>query len=198
MEESEKRRERLLKDEEYLKNIHTENFEKPKLLGLDSEGTQVLIVPDENNYRFCFVEKNRIDQFSRMAAFAPAKQTELIATLFGLDAFNEFVKGFSAEIKNEHIDLEGVKQKELDKKSLEIESAKKTIVENDKSIEELVKTENELADKMENKEHAWFVGFAPVEDPQIAVAVILEYSGSTGGRVAAPIARELMADWLGR
>jgi peptidoglycan glycosyltransferase len=58
--------------------------------------------------------------------------------------------------------------------------------------------ENELADKMENKEHAWFVGFAPVEDPQIAVAVILEYSGSTGGRVAAPIARELMADWLGR
>jgi len=136
-----------LKDEEYLKNIYTGNFENPKLLGVDSEGAQVLIVPDENKYRFCFVEKNRIDQFSRMAAFAPAKQTELIATLFGLDAFNEFVKGFSVEIKNEHIDLEGVKQKELDKKSLEIQSAKKTIVENGKSLEELVKTEKELADK---------------------------------------------------
>lgn len=58
--------------------------------------------------------------------------------------------------------------------------------------------ENELTGKEENKEHAWFISFAPVEDPQIAVAVILEYSGSTGGRLAAPIARELMVDWLSR
>lgn len=56
--------------------------------------------------------------------------------------------------------------------------------------------ENELSIKQENKEHAWFIGFAPLEDPQIAVAVILEYSGSTGGTQAAPIARELMATWL--
>ncbi|MDD4752887.1 MAG: penicillin-binding transpeptidase domain-containing protein [Desulfitobacteriaceae bacterium] len=58
--------------------------------------------------------------------------------------------------------------------------------------------QNELTEKTENKEHAWFIGFAPVEDPQIAVAVIVEYSGSTGGGAAAPIARELMANWLGR
>lgn len=136
-----------LKDEEYLKNIYTGNFKKPKLVGVDSEGTHITIVSDENNYRFCFVEKNRIDQFSRMAAFAPVKQTELIATLFGLDAFNEFVKGFSAEIKSEHIDLEGEKQKELDQKSLEIQNAQKIIVENGKSLKELVKTEKELAEK---------------------------------------------------
>ncbi len=36
--------------------------------------------------------------------------------------------------------------------------------------------------------HAWFTGFAPAEDPKIAVTVIVEESGS-GGRVAAPIAR---------
>ncbi|HUH07978.1 MAG TPA: penicillin-binding protein 2 [Egibacteraceae bacterium] len=40
----------------------------------------------------------------------------------------------------------------------------------------------------------WFVGFAPVEDPQVAVAVVVEDGGdvgdeATGGRVAAPIAR---------
>lgn len=58
--------------------------------------------------------------------------------------------------------------------------------------------ENELTGKEENKEHTWFIGFAPVEDPQIAVAVILEYSGSTGGKTAAPIARELMEGWLFR
>lgn len=36
--------------------------------------------------------------------------------------------------------------------------------------------------------HAWFTGFAPAEDPQIAVTVIVEEGGS-GGKAAAPIAR---------
>ena len=51
--------------------------------------------------------------------------------------------------------------------------------------------------------HAWFVGFAPVEDPQVAVAVIVEHGGNagseaTGGRVAAPIAAQMMRMVLGR
>lgn len=45
--------------------------------------------------------------------------------------------------------------------------------------------------------HAWFVGFAPADDPQVAVAVVLENGGNatgeiTGGRLAAPIARTVM------
>ena len=36
--------------------------------------------------------------------------------------------------------------------------------------------------------HSWFVGYAPVENPKIAVSVIAEESGS-GGKVAGPIAR---------
>ncbi len=45
--------------------------------------------------------------------------------------------------------------------------------------------------------HAWFVGFAPADDPVVAVAVLVENGGSaegeiTGGRVAAPIARAVM------
>ncbi len=45
--------------------------------------------------------------------------------------------------------------------------------------------------------HAWFISFAPTEDPQIAVAVIVENGGSlgseaTGGQVAAPIARAVI------
>ncbi len=42
------------------------------------------------------------------------------------------------------------------------------------------------------KEHAWFIGFAPADDPIVAVAVIVENSGKTGGTEAAPIARDLM------
>jgi peptidoglycan glycosyltransferase len=45
--------------------------------------------------------------------------------------------------------------------------------------------------------NAWFIAFAPVEDPQIAVAVIVEGGGdagseATGGQVAAPIARAVI------
>jgi len=56
--------------------------------------------------------------------------------------------------------------------------------------------ENELTALQKNKEHAWFIGFTPADDPQVAVAIILEYSGSTGGSAAAPIARDLISAWL--
>lgn len=49
--------------------------------------------------------------------------------------------------------------------------------------------------------HAWFVSFAPADDPVVAVAVLVENGGSmgseaTGGAVAAPIARAVMEEAL--
>ncbi len=43
--------------------------------------------------------------------------------------------------------------------------------------------------------HSWFIGFAPADNPQIAIAVIVENAGS-GGEWAAPIAGRLMARYL--
>jgi peptidoglycan glycosyltransferase len=43
--------------------------------------------------------------------------------------------------------------------------------------------------------HSWFIGFAPAEDPRIAVAVLVEQAGR-GGEVAAPIAGDVMAQAL--
>lgn len=45
--------------------------------------------------------------------------------------------------------------------------------------------------------HAWFTGFAPADDPQLVVTVLVEESGS-GGQVAAPIARSLFDVWFSR
>ncbi|HBC97963.1 MAG TPA: penicillin-binding protein [Clostridium sp.] len=39
--------------------------------------------------------------------------------------------------------------------------------------------------------HSWFIGFAPYEDPQVAVAVIVE-NGGQGGKLAASIASEVI------
>lgn len=48
------------------------------------------------------------------------------------------------------------------------------------------------AENNKEKEHAWFVAFAPADNPQIAVAVVLENIGETGGSSAAPIARNII------
>jgi peptidoglycan glycosyltransferase len=44
----------------------------------------------------------------------------------------------------------------------------------------------------------WFVAFAPADKPRVAVAVALENQTSTGGRTAAPIAKEIMQALLSR
>ena len=45
-------------------------------------------------------------------------------------------------------------------------------------------------------DHAWFVAFAPVDNPEIALAVFVEHGGG-GGAVAAPIAKQVMAAYFG-
>jgi peptidoglycan glycosyltransferase len=52
------------------------------------------------------------------------------------------------------------------------------------------------------KPHAWFVSLAPINDPKVAVAVVLEDGGGaaevSGNQLAAPIARAVMLAVLGR
>jgi peptidoglycan glycosyltransferase len=55
----------------------------------------------------------------------------------------------------------------------------------------------------EGRPHAWFIGFGPVEQPSIAVAVFVESGGdlgenASGGSVAAPIAAQVVSEWLNR
>jgi peptidoglycan glycosyltransferase len=52
------------------------------------------------------------------------------------------------------------------------------------------------AEVADAKSHAWFAGFAPADDPQVVVVVLVENAG-TGGSVAAPIARKVIAAALG-
>ncbi|RZI91111.1 MAG: penicillin-binding protein 2 [Pseudomonas sp.] len=46
-----------------------------------------------------------------------------------------------------------------------------------------------------HRDHALFVGFAPADDPKIVVSVMIE-NGEAGGRVAAPVMRQIMDAWL--
>ena len=45
------------------------------------------------------------------------------------------------------------------------------------------------------RDHAWFMAFAPTDKPRIAIAVFAEHAGH-GGSVAAPVARQVMDQYL--
>jgi penicillin-binding protein 2 len=47
----------------------------------------------------------------------------------------------------------------------------------------------------ELRNHAWFVGVAPVDDPQVSIAVFIEHGGA-GGAIAAPIAGSVLNAWF--
>jgi cell division protein FtsI/penicillin-binding protein 2 len=47
-----------------------------------------------------------------------------------------------------------------------------------------------------NPDHAWFVGFAPAEDPQVVVAVFLEFGEH--GYAAARVASKIIEAYLKR
>jgi len=48
----------------------------------------------------------------------------------------------------------------------------------------------------ESYSDTWFIGFGPVEDPQWAIAILIE-RGASGGSTAAPLAAEFFKKWKG-
>jgi penicillin-binding protein 2 len=52
----------------------------------------------------------------------------------------------------------------------------------------------QVAERM--RDHALFVAFAPLDAPQVAVAVVIE-NGESGSKVAAPVARAIIESVLG-
>jgi peptidoglycan glycosyltransferase len=56
------------------------------------------------------------------------------------------------------------------------------------------------ADNPKGGNYAWFIAFAPVENPKVAIAVVIEHTqqSQTGGEVAAPIAARVMRVLLGQ
>ncbi len=63
-------------------------------------------------------------------------------------------------------------------------------------VAHMVERERDL-EKIQYKlrDHAWFVGFAPYDDPKIVVAVLVEHGGF-GARAAAPIAKKVIRAYL--
>ncbi|QNK01518.1 ATP-binding protein [Dyella telluris] len=105
----EEERERSVK--RYLDNIH-EGRHVPPQLQVNANGKNVTIRPDEELYRFIIIERNRIEGFARIGARGTAKATPLVAALFGLSEFDEFVTRFGNTLDS-HLTLTRPKADQL-------------------------------------------------------------------------------------
>jgi len=132
---------------EFLKNAHVNRFTPPEIIAVNDQEEELPIEANEALYRFCFVEKNRIDNFSRIAAQSPAKQTELISTLFGLDSFTDFVRNFTPEIDERYIDLIGKKAAQLAQKRLTLAGAQQQIKDRNEELVQIGVDEQNFADQ---------------------------------------------------
>lgn len=64
-----------------------------------------------------------------------------------------------------------------------------------KSLKYSISGKTGTAQNPHGKDHAWFIAYAPSEDPQIAIAVLVENIGF-GGTHAAPIAKKVIEAYL--
>lgn len=48
----------------------------------------------------------------------------------------------------------------------------------------------------QQRDHAWFIAYAPFDAPEIAVAALVEHAEAGGGAVAAPVAKAVMQTYF--
>ena len=130
----------------YCNNARLRRHVAPVLSSRAADQTQA-VQPDEGEYRFCFIEKNRLDDFARIAARTPGDQRQLIATLFGVDRFAEFVRGFNPFL-DQDLMLVGVKAAQLAQNRQQLANSEQTIAAHPQKIAVVEALEQALAQRI--------------------------------------------------
>lgn len=141
-----------IRTEEYIKNTDTHKGVSPVLQCLFEDGSTGAAEVDYENYKFSFIEKNRISDFSRISGGTPATQTDRMAALFGLSEFNKFVKGFSKSFPEKYLMIDSQAEQDFEKRKVIKESKVKELEELKEELKILkVKEQNSLIEL--NKEN---------------------------------------------
>lgn len=98
---------------EYIRNATSRKSAKPVLYGDTTKEKGIDVKADPRSFEFCFIEKNRIDGFARVAANTPVAQQARLAALFGLEEFNTFATQFNDSLDTYLAELVGKKGRDL-------------------------------------------------------------------------------------
>ena len=130
----------------YCNNARLRRHAAPVLLSKAADEAQA-VQPNETEYRFCFIEKNRLDDFARIAARTPGDQRQLIATLFGVDQFSEFVRGFNPTLDPDLM-LTGAQAAQLAQRRLQLANSEQTIASYPQKLAAIEVQEQALAQRV--------------------------------------------------
>lgn len=132
----------------YCRNARLGRHVEPVITTVNENNPPVNLEPNEEKYRFCFIEKNRLDDFARIASRTPSDQRQLIATLFGIDQFSDFVRGFNPSL-DENLNLNGQRAQELAVRRLALAGAEKIIQEAPQRLEQININEGSIAERIQ-------------------------------------------------
>ncbi|MBQ7360626.1 MAG: hypothetical protein IJW63_11110 [Lachnospiraceae bacterium] len=121
----------------YIKNTATKKGKKPIITCTYEDGSEDEAIIDYDAYRFAFVEKNRIADFSHISVLNSKNQNERIAALFGLSAFNEFVQGFTTNFDEKYLTTSSVTEKLFEEKKLSRDSKEKQLQESKDELDRI-------------------------------------------------------------
>lgn len=121
----------------------------------------------------------------------------------GKSARPHFLKGYTDTRTNQYVEVKpqtydiGISKKSFDivRKAMYLVVNGAGTATNIKSDELQISGKTGTAQNPHGKEHALFIGFAPYNNPKIAIAVLVENAGF-GSTVAAPIARDIIKAYL--
>jgi penicillin-binding protein 2 len=108
------------------------------------------------------------------------KPEHLEAVLAGMRAATDHGTGKEVQIKEPGMQMAG--------KTGTAQVHEYTLAEHDKS--RISHVEGDLPWKLKN--HAWFVGYAPEDNPRYVCAVLVEHAGQFGSQAAGPVAHDLL------
>ena len=118
--------------------------------------------------------------------FGPAVDVELV----GWDKFLALIReGLVAAVNDRHGTGNAARLKN-------ITVAGKTGTAQVVTMEKFKETDEEDV-AYKHRDHAWFTSFAPAEDPEIAVTVLVEHGGH-GGSAAAPVAKKVLEKYFAK
>ena len=133
----------------YCRNARLGQYVDPVISTVNDNNSPVNLEPNEEKYRFCFIEKNRLDDFARIASRTPSDQRQLIATLFGIDQFSEFVRGFNPSL-DENLNLNGQRANELATRRQALASAEQIIQEYPLRLTQININEGLIAERIQS------------------------------------------------
>jgi energy-coupling factor transporter ATP-binding protein EcfA2 len=132
----------------YLKNAQRKSFSTPELSVRLFDDTVTPFSAPNLSYRFCFIEKNRIDSFARISATSPKDQLQRISSLFGLDSYNEYVNGFTNDFNDRYIKLKDGSAERIEKENLKLSASKLRLQDLKKAQEKVVEDAKALSKQL--------------------------------------------------